>query len=71
LFGGGSGSGYSNQTHRFNMDSSVWSDTLTCSGSAPSARSLHTSVFYDNYMYICCGSSGGSIDDMHRLKGLI
>ena len=55
IFGGYTVSGnsyYGNYTYKLDLINLVWSSELVCSGTKPVIRDYHTSVVYNNYMYI-------------------
>lgn len=69
VFGGQYGSGSARQdTHRLNLDTLVWSNTLPVTGTPPNFRYMGGGFIYNGYLWIFGGYSGGYTNDLHRLN---
>ena len=70
VFGGANPAttGY-NEIHMYNLSTGVWSNYVTCTGTAPTARWGMSVVLYGTYLYVFGGQTGASayLNDLHRL----
>ena len=57
VFGGFS---TTNEVHRYNLSTGLWSNVLTCSGTPPTARYSFSTTLYGNLMYVFGGYNGST-----------
>ena len=59
-----------NEIHMYNLSTGVWSNYVTCTGTAPTARWGMSVVLYGTYLYVFGGQTSASahLNDLHRLN---
>ena len=70
VFGGWDGTTKNYQLHSLDLSQSTvaWSNTITCTGTAPAGIYGHTAVVYGDYMYVSCGNAAAVSNATYKIN---